>query len=185
MFDRVLYPRMTAGGTAQKGCWGPLRAVVTDREGRTTASPGDRLPRPVQRAGPGQLAMLVQCIQDFSTRLRLVCPVYFTVSHDITQVLHRISHTFRGFSRVFRGPFAALSRPFRGLSRTFRASFALPSHSLRTPFALPFATFRTPSRSLRIPSKVPHRRPASPRCSLAHQKRLRRPRGGPRASFLG
>ena len=63
MFDQVLYPRMTAGGTAQKGCWGPLRAVVTNREGGPTANPGDRLPRPVQRAGPGQLAMLGQCMR--------------------------------------------------------------------------------------------------------------------------
>ena len=69
MFDQVLYPRMTAGGTAQEGCWGPLRAVVTNREGCPEAGPGDRLPRAVQRAGPGQLARLIQCIQGFSARI--------------------------------------------------------------------------------------------------------------------
>ena len=68
MCDGLLYPLYARGQDRSDGCEGPIRIVVTVREDRPTARLGTGLPRTVQLAGPGQLAMAIQCIQSFNTR---------------------------------------------------------------------------------------------------------------------
>ena len=68
MCDGLLYPLYARGQDRSDGCEGPIRIVVAVREDRPTARLGTGLPLTVQLAGPGQLAMAIQCIQSFNTR---------------------------------------------------------------------------------------------------------------------